>query len=779
MKFKKIATVIAGALMVGATMGAASAASYPSQLTSGGVTVVVGTDGAAASDMSAATAIEADLQEEMDASSMSGAVTVTGGDSYKLEKTSVKYHLGDSMTSVVSATLDDDELPTLLAQGKFIDNDNDEFDFSQKIVLAPSSLTMWEDNDYADNEPTVGFRIASGSEVLNYTITFDDEPTLDDLLTSTVPIMGKEYYVLANSTNSSSMSLTLLDSAVDTVLSEGDSTTLNVGGASYEVSISFIGATEVKLDVNGETTNGLGESDTYKLSDGSYVGIKDISVQDYAGGIKQVEFSIGSGKLKLTSGSDVQINDQAISGVSSTITHAAGSLTSIQIEWKADDDLFVTEGTEITLPEFETVKISYGGLNYPTEEVIEVVQGGDTYMTLNDFPLKDGSADIDFLYGSSGGPFSGIGKDATHKLITTNSTQLNFDKDTDEYFIVSYAATTEGESYLMRATNFILDGSTEKADIQYYSDGQWVTKKTVKATDTFSMGNAELGIKNVNRTAKYVNVTANSSSTNFFHLYSAEGLRTYLPFESGNITAGAVGAINFTNGANIAGHNATSFYLNFTEEDKDGNIGSGYPFGVVVGWDSSTTAEPEVSDLIGENVTNIEIEETDVWRTFMYGPLATEFLWEKPTSGQDSIKVVYHGDEVEADVYVTSADATLSGDAIDVQVIDDVEADSATGNLVVVGGNCVNAVARDLLGLTGGATCQADFMAETDAGNGNFLIKSFARGDDVALLVAGYSAADTTKAKNALIAATDLDVSVGKAYMAESTTTADATLVAA
>lgn len=754
--FRKAITVLGSAALIGATVGAAAAASYPAPFTSN-TAIVVGAN-AAPSDSIAASSIASNLD-----SNAAGEVVLSGeGDVYKFEKTSVKFHIGDAITKIKS-TLDDDELPTLLADGKYIDDDNDEFDYTQKIEINGSLLSMWEDNDYMEDTPTVGFRIASGQNVLNYTITFDDQPLLGDLLSTNIPIMGKEYYVLSNTTSGANFVMTLLDSAADTLLSEGESATLNVEGTSYDVSIDFISATEVKLTVNGETTNSLAEAATYKLSDGAYVGIKDILYSSKDTGISKVEFSIGSGKLTLTSNSEVQVNDVAVSGVMAVITNTSGTtatskLASIEIEWKADDDLFITEDSEVLMPEFEVVKVSYGGVSYPTEEIIEIKQGGDTYMVLENFPLRDTIADIPFLYGASGGNFSGIGKDATNRLITSNLTRITFDKDTDEMFVVSYAATTEGESYLMRATNFVLDGTTNETDIQYLKDGVWTNKKTgAKGGDTFSMGNAELGVQKVQRAGKVVNITANSSNTNFYHLYSKEGLRVILPWtavagfnETGTNAALLPGYVNWTAqyNATTKGHTSGSFILNFTEEDKDGNIGSGQPFGVEIGWDSSTTAEPEVSDLINENVTNLEIGDTDVWRTFMYGDLATEFLWNKPSSGQDSIKIVYHGDEVMADVYVTSPEATTTTGA-GVMTVTDAEVATVAGkNLVVVGGSAINSVAAELLG---GAYSEAAFTAATGVGAGEFLIQSFDRSGKTALLVAGYNAADTEKAVTYLL----------------------------
>ena len=435
--FRKAMTVLGSVALVGATIGGAAAAAYPAPFNVGSYAVVYG---ASSQDATAASTVAGDLP------AVAGtAGTVVGGDSYKLEKTSTKFHLGDAVTTLASA-LDEDELPSLLSEGKYIDDDNDEFDYTQKIELNGSVLSMWEDNDYMEDTPTVGIRIPSGNNVLNYTLDFSDEPLIGDMVTTSLPIMGKSYYVLSNTSSGANLILTLLDSATSATLLEGDTSTLVVEQKTYVVSIDFVSSTEVSLVVNGESTNTLAEAETYKLSDGSYVGIKDIRYNTKEGTLSSVEFSIGSGKLKLTSGSEVQINDVAISGLSTFITNDT-KIQEIKIQWNADDDLFITEGVEITMPGFGAVKMSYAGIEYPTEETIEVAQGSDTYIVLNNFPLKDGPADIALLYGAAGGKFSGIGQAADKKLITTNASQITFDKDTDEYFVASYAATTEGESY--------------------------------------------------------------------------------------------------------------------------------------------------------------------------------------------------------------------------------------------------------------------------------------------------------------------------------------------
>jgi hypothetical protein len=397
-------------------------------------------------------------------------------------------------------------------------------------------------------------------------LTFSDEPLIEDLVTSDIPFMGKNYYVLSNSTSGSNIILTLLDSAETKILAEGEVVDITVDGTAYACSIAYIGTNEIKLTVNGQTTSSLAEGGTYKLSDGSYIGIKDIMYVTKDTGVSSVEFSLGSGKLKLTSGSEVQINDNAISGLNVIIGNSTTTLESIKLQWNADEDLFLTEDTEITMPGFGLVKMAYGGLTYPTAETITVEQGAATYAVLKDFPLKDGAAEIPFLYGVEGGPFSGVGKDATNMLRTSNGTSITFNDETDAYFIASYGSTTEGESYLMRATNFILEDSKNKTDIEYYKDGTWTVKKSgAKVTDTISLGNVELTVGDVNKTGntKTVVLTAGNSGTNFYELYSKEGLKTYLPFSTAANNSVALGAINFATSNTSVGHNATSFYLTF------------------------------------------------------------------------------------------------------------------------------------------------------------------------------------------------------------------------
>ncbi|PIZ82075.1 hypothetical protein COX98_01165 [Candidatus Pacearchaeota archaeon CG_4_10_14_0_2_um_filter_30_11] len=773
LNFKKISAIAASTLLAGMSVGLAAAANYPAPFVNSAgaadVAVVYGTGaGVSSLDLVQAGNIQTSL-----ASSVKGGTTTIDGESFKFEKTSTKFHLGDNITGVVSTNLDDDQLPTLLESGKYIDNDNDEIDYTQKIAIgAANQLSMFEDNDYVADQPTLGFRIPSGQNVLTYTLTFEDSLLASDMPTTNLPLMNKNYYVLSNT----STTLTLLDSATEAVLAEGDAP-VTIGGKT--VFVDFISSTEVKLNVDGEVTNSLAELQTFKLNDGTYVGIKDITAQDYQGGVKKVEFSIGNGKLKITNAAEVQINDQTVSGLVGTyVPDSSGVLSSISLAWAADDDLFVTEESSITMPGFEAVSLSYGGLTYPSEETIEVTKGGDLYATLENFPLKDGEADINFLYATTAGAFAGIGKDASHKLVTSaDSTNLTFDKDTDDYFVISWSDGNDAESYLARFSNFVLDGSTNKTDLEYYVDGAWTTKKAgAKDSDVISLGNAEVTIYEIDRAGKNA-IVEPGTNVDFHTLYSKEGATVYLPYLVSNSST-AQGGVNFTTGLDgpgVTGHNNASFYLVMKEEDQNENKYSGDWINATIGWDSSSTAVVEVSSIATSNgdATSTEIGSTDVWRDFTYSALATEILYNKPSGSQKSVKLIYHGDEVAANVYVTPSDAvTTTGALGDVLVKDSEVSSVASKNLVIVGGSCINSAAATALG---GAYCGNAFTAATGVSAGEFLIKGvqdkFATGK-LALVVAGYEAADTVNAATYL---TKKVVDTSKEYKGTSAT--EATLV--
>lgn len=361
------------------------------------------------------------------------------------------------------------------------------------------------------------------------------------------------------------------------------------------------------------------------------------------------------------------------------------------------------------------------------------------------------------LYTGGTAAWTGIGKDSSSILRTVGSGDLTFDKDTDDQFVASYASGKDAESYLLRFDSFSESNNVNTSDLQYKSEGSWVSKKSggVKQGDQVSFGSVDLTIGAIDRLGKSVVVSPGNSNVNFHTLYSKDGATVYLPWL--NATGTSSGIMNYT-GTNT-GHNATSFYLDIKEEDKDDTIANGNQIRATLAFD--TNAKAEVSAVSGGGATSTEIGDTNVERNFVYSALATEILLDK-SKDQNTLQLIYHGGESAASIYLSSPTVVSAGGAATVLSIKDSEIANAAGkNLIVVGGSCVNTVAATLLG---GPLCGADFTAATGVGTEAFLIETFDRADSVgniATLVAGYEAADTVNAANALLASKP-EIAAGK-----------------
>ena len=101
-----------------------------------------------------------------------------------------------------------------------------------------------------------------------------------------------------------------------------------------------------------------------------------------------------------------------------------------------------------------------------------------------------------------------------------------------------------------------------------------------------------------------------------------------------------------------------------------------------------------------------------------------------------------------ATTYTTTTEVPIMGGIL----VKDTEISSVQDkNLIIVGGSCINAETARLLG---GKACGEDFTLKTGIVAGKALVQTFASPYDaskVAVVVAGYNAADTTRAINAII----------------------------
>jgi len=190
------------------------------------------------------------------------------------------------------------------------------------------------------------------------------------------------------------------------------------------------------------------------------------------------------------------------------------------------------------------------------------------------------------------------------------------------------------------------------------------------------------------------------------------------------------------------------------------------------GTDSKTTSEgvAESTDLeVGS--TTIGTKDNDV---MTYDGV----ILKTPKSNLEGDNVVFSvpSDQVYAKVSVLAGGTPASDNTTEagVMTVMDNKVSSVSGkNLIVIGGSAINSVAADLLG---SAYRGPAFTAATGVASGEFLIQSFDRSGQTALLVAGYNAADTEKAVTYLLN-NNVDTTVGTKLKGTSAT--EATVVTA
>jgi hypothetical protein len=799
--FRKISAMAASALMIGMTMGAAAAASFPAPFsgsTSDGVAIVSGT-GTGVDDTVAVNSISNYLATKVKASGGS----VTGGDSLKIEKSSTKVNLGDTLDSVWGSAITDSNLPELLADGTYMNDENNEYPYTQKINLGSAlNFTHFADSDYMDKDSSIGFHLASATHILNYTLDWTTSPESDvnsagdlaDIETTDMTILGKSYYVL--DMDNSTLAMTLLDAASSTTLSEGESTTLSVGGKSYEVSINFIGSSSVKLDISidgagTQTTNSLSSGGTQKLSDGSYVGIKEILTQDYAGGTKTVEFSIGNGKLEILNGSAIELNDVSVDDITGYVYKATASggkekLDKLVLSWRLEDEAFLTPSEELLMPGFEAIKLSMGPIVYPAEEETIVEYSGDDVKQIKT-TIADGDVTIPILKSSTTtGNFTYIGKDSDERLATSNNSLLYYNAASgqNEGFVVSWNNSRDSESYYLEAS-VSRDSSTKanKTTIKNKVTGVEICKD-YETNDVCTIGNVELtvtAVKYHSSSNRHVNLTVNTEGS-FSRLYTAEGLEIYLPYGSAqNVKGGLNSSASSVKYGNAQGVNATLFTLWFHEEDRNEDLGAGNFFNFTIDT-TGTTPKAYVSNVYGAKLSAAGGQETErsskIYEYFIEDDVATNILWDKTNSDQYEAKVIYHGAEVSADVYLTAPGAQVG--EVGNMVFTDAEKSSwQSRDVVLVGGSCINSATATALGVAY-PTCEAAFTSATGIGSGQYLIQSvgnaFTSGK-IALVVAGYSKADTAAAAQRLAnLPSTIDTTAGNKYLGIVGVTGDSTI---
>ncbi|MBI2650995.1 hypothetical protein HYX01_00840 [Candidatus Woesearchaeota archaeon] len=817
---KRIVALSTGASMVGATLFGAMAADlaqYPNQFIKDGKfsgVLVVG-DKAAAEDVIGLSDIAVSLQF---AATKPVTVTSTGGvtaqgDAWKVGTSTKILEMSEVVaaaapTSAVVETLRNittyisgSELKAL-ASGT-VKNSKGDAPYNQYLyLLGPGGMpdktgyVIYAEDSKDVTADFLYFR--SGHEIGRYMLEFttslqsdvDDSAgsasTTGDYLTdfesTTLKMFGKDYTIVQarrNSAKNGQVKLVLMSGAVSDSMLEGTTKTYTISGKDYEVTLNFVDADSVKFTINGEGTRDMLKGETYKLTDGTTIGVSTILYQSYAGGVHSASFFLGAQKVELKDTNITEANavssnalkvgdntiDDAFVVIEGTDDDSTFKINRIHVNMTADDDFYVPKGgklsqnPDLTEPEVlftNNWDIDYRGLKEETMETVELTTSGSTKYVLK------------FLDGN--------GNKVTLPLAETpTGSEVDFG-ETGKRLVNRENLTIEKNDYLILTDNSQKRGERKTYVLQYKgADKVTADSPVIKFKDlgsgetieqTYSAGSGEdvqqLAILKLGGADHRIYNASSSIRANDFAILvdlDASGALSTVPNETVNLTTKhglEIGLQNVTKGE-------PGILVSFKTPDSDRDGSAADTVQTLQATDlvvnvtaSSAQVAHSFVDLTtsGQKNTKINLKTPSGETNIAYGYTSYgAFITRKtPSSEPATLKIEYPKKQREALVYVTAKGATFSQEvagttnAVTVQKIDvgatklaSEVPDIKAVNSIVVGGPCINTKAQELRGnpaeCTQGYEPNVGLIEMFDVGTGN-----------VAMLVAGYSAADTRNA---------------------------------
>ncbi len=608
---------------------------------------------------------------------------------------------------------------------------------------------------------------------------------LDDFEDTDIAMFGQSYSIVqarrrssGGDLNQAGITLTLMSGSVKATMLEGETQSFTAGDKDYEVVLSFVDTDEAKFTVNGEATNKLKDGDTFVLSDKSEIGVSEILYQDYAGGLHSATFFLGASKLQfrdddvrdtgsshtMRKGSeDIDGAHVYIEGTDDNVTFA---LSAINLNMTAEDTFFVPSGEKLSdviaaADEEKEVlfdgafDIEYAGLS--TEETHDIKLKTSTVrrykLTMFD---GDGNAiDVPVAYAEGTNNVS-LGEESWTSTRTNNKRlkmiEGGSDADTagdehlgggdiskDDYFVITGGTVTDGsaKSYLLQYKSS--DRSTKtspKIKFKNIGSGETLEYSATTVTNTGTVATIKLGgnsfiVQNATTQGSddyEVDVDLDASGaigTNKVNLVDSFGGQWYLT------------ALNLTQG------NATfTDYIQLEFGVLDGNdydniLPTNFTLNI------TSASGPEVRAPLTGLTLLTPSGETE--KSYGYTSMGAYIYQSSPSGDPQELTVTYPKEQRLPQVYITSGATTsatvASGDLMAVEVVDATKLDSEIAdvtaqNLISIGGPCVSTVSAELLGNP--ADCTEGFTP------GTARVKLFEHANgNVAMLVAGYSGADT------------------------------------
>jgi len=535
--FRKAITVLGSAALIGMTVGAAAAASYPAPFTSNTAIVVGSGVGVSGSDMIAAS----DIVTYLNANAAGSSVTTTSGgkvtgESADLASGSDLLYLNDEFSENVQ-TFTKADFPTVLADSTFTDDDGTSYDFEQTLTIGTSTNNKFvfgnSDNDLDDPALMVALSTSTAAPIYDLTATFNTAVPFNATESEgeEITLFGKTYTV---GTATDADTLVLLGGAGSAIINVGEESEIIVDGEKYKVSLTGLSSastTQASITVAGDTK-------TFTQGQTKTVGGVDVYVKtvfrtgDSGDGYAEVQ--LGADKLTLESGSAVQIGADTddIEGTLVTITGGVNAMTELKFSIAVEDNdvNHLLVGDSFVDPIFGSVIVNFAGVENGPEfsgekdtgrTDLDITKGGNRELMLALTDNAGNSATIPFAYQGS------LADDSGNTLSVVEGASIA----DDGYFILN----SGNNQHFMQITKLNLDdGANSDVAMKDLISGQTYTFDNHNFGSGYSATIAAQTYTITNDSATTVTITSSDySATNkyvfpYLELVSGEDTRVAL-----------------------------------------------------------------------------------------------------------------------------------------------------------------------------------------------------------------------------------------------------------
>ena len=444
-KFRKIASVLASAIMVSSTVALAAAANYPDPFVKGGVSdvaIVYGGSDALNTDLVAAAEISTSLQENLakqTATTSTSASADVSGEAYPLFSSGKKIYLNDSINKEVTL-LSASHLPAVLKDGTF--EGDVSATYTQKIDIwiasGQNDKLVYGRHPTDDSDPTFAVKLSTlaSSAAYNLTVTFNKAVAFNhsDSEGEELSMFGQKFTVGAATDGTN---LILLRSSQKLFLTSDEPTaTVTIDGKEYK--IELISSSDTAANV--KVTNSDGKAESKEIGEDASKSINGIEVGVTAADETNFKLSatvtVGANRIKLADNAAVKIGTEETTVDGTNVRFGDGQVPSnitkliFQISAEDTDVDAVSAGGDLKDPVFGSVKLAFPSLNIPENSSSRediVVQGSGADKATIKFKSWDGTEakTVEWFYNKTDGHTTSSTRGIGSVLADSNGNNIN------------------------------------------------------------------------------------------------------------------------------------------------------------------------------------------------------------------------------------------------------------------------------------------------------------------------------------------------------------------